>query len=142
MYSNNSLAQRPAYALDHLRDADVLRIGAIVLSTLDRFDGPAFTIARLVVYGRRVIVIDLTDLGYTAAYGLAANDGFGSRLSHLIDAQLITIRPAQPGCRIIVDLGGPLPARRTAQQPVGSLIYCQICGRLMPREHTHLEQGA
>lgn len=129
--ASNALALVQNPALTVRSDADVYRLAALVLSTLDRL-GCADTheISRIRVIGRRVVIFDLPFLSY---YDAATQVQLGAILTHLAVPQLIAVRPAPTGSLVIVDLVAPSAPRRTRS----SLVWCATCGQLAPYDHTH-----
>ena len=69
MAANALVVHQPAAITVH-RDADLYRLGALILSTLDRLGVPHQEFSRIVVYSRRVIVFDLPWLTYARAIRL------------------------------------------------------------------------
>jgi hypothetical protein len=104
MDNSHALIVRPSYAVAVLRDADVQRVGAIILSTLDRIGVTNQEFGRIVVYGRRVIVFDLPWLSYARAEKLVMQSALSERLTHQIDPGVIALRQKSNGCAIVIDL--------------------------------------
>lgn len=81
------------------RDADVYRLAAIVLSTLDRAGVIGLRIDRVVVYGQRVILFELPLLDRTFITEAITQ--------HLIDRlapHRVRLRPRPSGCAIFIEL--------------------------------------
>jgi hypothetical protein len=104
MDNSHALIARPSYAVTVLRDADVQRIGAIILSTLDRLGVPGQEFSRIVVYGRRVIAFDLPLLAHDDAEELVTYYALGQRLTQLINPGRFALHKMSSGCALIVDL--------------------------------------
>lgn len=118
------------------RDADVYRLAARVLSTLDRLlPDTVLQISRICVIGRRVVMLNLPLLDYDRAAYLVEFEGLGLRLTHSIGPNLIALRQADVGCRLIFDLAAPSPVKPRATRK--SLAWCMDCAKLMPYDHTH-----
>jgi len=120
------------------RDADVYRLAARVLSTLDRLlPYTVLQISRICVIGRRVVVLHLPLLDYDRAADLVQFEALGLRLTHSIGPNLIALRQADVGCRLIFDLAAPSPIKPRVTRK--SLVWCMGCAKLMPYDHTHEE---
>ena len=91
-------------ALTIRRDADVYRLAAIVLSTLDRAGVIGQRIDRMVVYGRRAVVFYILNLSYSIALDLIAYHHLLHRLTRLSGASRIVLRPHSTGCAFLFDL--------------------------------------
>lgn len=132
---NKALTRTRNSALVIQGDADVYRLAALVLSTLDRLDTTrAHEISRIRVIGRRVVIFDLPFLVYHAdGRDLAVQSQLGETLTRLAVPLLIAVRPATAGSLLIFELAaatGPRHAR-------SSLAWCGACERLMPYGHSH-----
>ncbi len=86
-------------ALTIRRDADVYRLAAIVLSTLDRAGVIGQRIDRMVVYGQRVIVFELPGLDHTHV-----TDAIAQHLCDRLAPQRLRLRPRPRGCVIFIEL--------------------------------------
>ena len=138
MGSSNAVTTLPNQALVSLNTSSVYHVGAMLLSTLDRLHVEPQVIQRIFVIGRRVIIFELPNLAYDRLYALASQ--LNARLALRLEYQLIVVRPAESGCRIIVDLGGPLPQPKPpVHRERTSLVWCEHCSQLMPYGHTHAE---
>jgi hypothetical protein len=104
MDNSHTLIARPSYAVTVLRDADVQRVGAIILSTLDRIGVPNQEFSRIIVYCHRVIVFDLPCLPYARAEKLVTEYALGERLTLRLDTGVIVLRQKSNGCAIVIDL--------------------------------------
>ena len=81
------------------RAADVYRLAALVLSTLDRAGVIGQRIDRVVVYGQRVILFELPGLDHTLITEAIAQ--------HLIDRlapHRVRLQPRSIGCAIFIEL--------------------------------------
>ena len=106
MATTNGLAATSAATLALTRDADVLRLGALILCTLDRAGVSGQVIGRCVVYRRRVAVFELPGLDYALASVLVERCAVGLRLAGLIGVPhtLMLAQRATGGCVVIIDL--------------------------------------
>ena len=102
--AGSALVTQPAFTVAGMTDAHVQRLGALILSTLDRLGLDAQQVSRSVVYGRRVIVVDLPFLDYDTASKLIDGRHFGDRLTRLVTPRLVMLRRRSQGCAIIIDL--------------------------------------
>ena len=125
----NALVIRQNTALTIRRDADVYRLAALVLSTLDRIDVTRHEISRIRVIGQRVVIFDLPYF----VYDLTSHQRLGVILTHLIVPQVIAVRPAATGSLLIIDLAVATTPHRTRS----SMVWCSACGQLMAHDHTH-----
>lgn len=101
---DRSLATQPSHAIAGLTDAQVQRVGGLILSTLDRLGVEAQQVSRIIVYGRRVVVFDLPFLDCNAANELLDRQRLGERLTRLVAPRLVVLRRRPQGCAIIIDL--------------------------------------
>ena len=69
----HALIKLSGRSLVTLRNADVQRVGALILSTLDRLDMSNQDFSRIVVYGRQIIVFELPWLPYSRACSLVVS---------------------------------------------------------------------
>ncbi len=94
-----ALVQRPPQGITVARDADVYRLGALVLVWLDRA-GLITRVTRLVLYRQRVLTLHLP-----LSYDLVAASGLEHHLTQRtgLTARLVT---AALGCVLIIDLKG------------------------------------
>ena len=101
---DNALTVRKSAAITLQRDADIYRLGALVLSTLDRLGVTDQEFSRIVVYSQRVVVFELPWLTCEQANDLVEHHGFGQRLTQLIAPRLIGLQRRAQGCAIVIDL--------------------------------------
>ena len=106
MGTTNGLIATSATPLTLTRDADGLRLGALILSTLDRAGVAGQVLGRCVIYSRRVAVFELPGLNYALATVLVEQCGWGLHLSNLIGVAhtLMLARRPTGGSVVIVDL--------------------------------------
>ena len=106
MDTTNGLVATAAAALTLTRDADGLRLGALILSTLDRAGVSGQVIGRCVVYSRRVAVFELPGLDYGLATVLVERCAWGLRLGNVIGVAhtLLLARRPTGGSVVIIDL--------------------------------------
>jgi hypothetical protein len=102
--ADRALAVRKPAAITLQRDADIYRLGALVLSTLDRLDVPDQEFSRIVVYSQQVVVFELPWLTCEQADDLIEHHSFGQRLTQLIAPRLIGLQRRAQGCAIVIDL--------------------------------------
>ena len=95
----NALTVRKPSAITIHRDADLYRLGALILSTLDRLGVPDQQFSRIVVYSQRLVVFDLPWLTPTRARDLLAQ-----RLTPRIAPYSVVWQRRGQGCAIIIDL--------------------------------------
>ena len=103
MAANALVVHQPA-ALTVRRDADLYRLGALILSTLDRLGVPNQVFSRIVVYSQRVIVLDLPWLTEAQAARLIKHGQPGKRLAHRFSLHRVTLHRRAQGCALIIDL--------------------------------------
>jgi len=106
MDTTKALIATPSAALTLARDADGLRLGALILSTLDRLGVAGQVISRGVIYSRRVAVFELPGLDYGLAGILVERCALGLRLTGLIGVQHTLMLAQRPtgGSVFIIDL--------------------------------------
>ena len=103
MAANALVVHQPAAMTVH-RDADLYRLGALILSTLDRLGMPNQVFSRIVVYSQRVIVFDLPWLTDAQANQLIKYGQPGRRLAHRFSLHSVTLHRRAQGCALIIDL--------------------------------------
>ena len=81
------------------RAADVYRLAALVLSTLDRAGVIGQRIDRMVVYGQRVILFELPGLDQTHV-----TDAIAQRLSDRLAPQRVRLKSRPIGCALFIEL--------------------------------------
>ena len=101
-----ALITAPSASLTLARDADGLRLGALILSTLDRLGVAGQVISRGVIYSRRVAVFELPGLDYGLANVLVERCALGLRLANLIGVAHTLMLAQRPtgGSVFIIDL--------------------------------------
>ena len=106
MDTTSTLTTARTQPLTLTRDADGLRLGALILSTLDRAGVAGQVLGRCVIYSRRVAVFELPGLNYALATVLVEQCGWGLHLSNLIGVAhtLMLARRPTGGSVVIVDL--------------------------------------
>ena len=100
----NALVVHQPVAITIHHDADLYRLGALILSTLDRLGMPDQVFSRIVVYSQRVIVFDLPWLTDTQASQLIKHSQPGRRLAHRFSLHRVTLHRRAQGCALIIDL--------------------------------------
>jgi hypothetical protein len=103
MAANALVVHQPAALTVH-RDADLYRLGALILSTLDRLGMPDQVFSRIVVYSQRVIVFDLPWLTDAQASQLIKYGQPGRRLAHRFSLHSVTLYRRAQGCALIIDI--------------------------------------
>ena len=103
MAANALVVHQPAAITIH-HDADLCRLGALILSTLDRLGMPNQVFSRIVVYSQRIIVLDLPWLTEAQATQLVRQSQPGIRLARRIAPRIIVVRQRAQGCALIIDL--------------------------------------
>ena len=96
MVANALVVQQPAAITIH-RDADLYRLGALLLRRLDRA-GMITRITRIVLYDQRVVAYH-----FPLAYG----DACGYQLANFIKAHTglsARLLPTSKGCTLLIDL--------------------------------------
>ena len=106
MDTTKALIATPSAAITLACDTGGLRLGALILSTLDRVGVSGQVIGRCVVYSRRVAVFELPGLDYALASVLVERCALGLRLAGLIGVQHTLMLAQRPtgGSVFIIDL--------------------------------------
>ena len=81
------------------RAADVYRLAALVLSTLDRAGVIGQRIDRVVVYGQRVILFELPGLDHTLV-----TDAIAQHLIDRLAPHRVRLQPRPIGCALFIEL--------------------------------------